>query len=287
MIRTTVTMLGVVLGLVGCAAPQYIPLSPEAAAKIKTVKARSMVVQDEVIAKADPSLVSAAMGGGLIPALIDASITRARQERLQTAMEAFYATVEDYDFRAEYWPQLTKVLQEDYALKVVNIVTTPRTLSLKERQNITSSLKPDEGYLWLQTDYYLSTDLRSLNVSTYANLLAKDQQFPVYKNRVTYQSAPVPDSGEQAAKAWATDNGKPFYDKLREGIRETLAMLSLDIKPVKPAPATSTKSNQVTVKYNFGEGAGSRKSMQGTLIERRGDRYVIRDAVGHLYSVLP
>jgi hypothetical protein len=278
-------MLGVVLGLVGCAAPQYIPLTQDNAAKIRKVDVRSVVVQDEVIAKADPSMVSAAMGGGLIPALVDASITRARQERLQTAMEAFYAAVEDYDFRADYWPQLTRLLQEGYPLKVVKITTTPRTLSSKERQQIVPNLQPEEAYLLLLTDYYLSTDLRSLNVSTVANLWVKGQDSPVYKNRMTYQSKALPVDGEQAAKAWATDNGKPFYDKLKEGIRETLAMLSLDAKPSMPV---QTKPEQVKVEYNFGQGApASRHSMQGTLVEKRGDRYVIRDAAGQLYSLLP
>jgi hypothetical protein len=44
----------------------------------------------------------------------------------------------------------------------------------------------------------------------------------------------------------------------------------------------------MNVNYNFGQGVpASRHSVQGTLIEKRGDRYIIRDAAGQLYSLLP
>ena len=282
MIQKAIFWIAAAISLSGCAIPQYVPLNQDNAKKIQKVDVRSVVVQDEIIAKADPSTISAATGGGLIPALIDASITRARQERLQTAMESFYAVVEDYDFRSEYWPQLRTHLQENYPLKVVKITTTPRTLASKELQQIIPNLAPNEGYLSLLTEYYFSTDLRAVSVSTMAQLWTKNAQQPVYKNRVTYQSSPLGSGGEQSALAWSENHGQVFYEKLKEGIRETLAMLSLDIDnnslPAKP--------EQINIKYNFGGNSpGNKQSIQGTVIARRGDRVIIRDSIGYLYSV--
>jgi hypothetical protein len=242
-----------------------------------------MVIQDEVIAKADPSVYGAAAGGGLIPALIDGAITRARQEHLQTAMNSFYETVDDYDFRARYWPQLKTQLQQHYPLKITEIVTTPRSLTNKSFQSMRQTLSADEAYLLLITDYSFSTDLRSLNVSTTAQLWDKAAEKPLYKNRVNYQSEPLGDGNEKSALAWSEDHGKLFMAKLDEGIRETLAMLSLDV-----SDTPSAKSEKIDAKYNFGANApSSKKSMQGDLLERHGDRVVIRDSVGFLYSIKP
>ncbi len=272
-------------GLVGCAAPAYIPLSQENAKKIQTVDVRSMVIQDEVIARADPSNVSASLGGGLIPALVDASVTAGRQEKLQTAMESFYESIEDYDFRAVYWPQLTKQLREQYPLKVKTIVTTPRGINYREEQKFGTTLEENQAQMIMATTYYLSSDLRTLNVSTYVNLWMKGGMQPSYKNTMIYQSSVVGSGAEQSAKAWAQDGGKPFMEKLSEGIRETLAMLSIDMKNNAPVAATAEK---VTVKYNYGEARSADNSnIKGTVVEKHGNRIILRSDAGQLYSVQP
>ncbi|PFH11431.1 hypothetical protein BCF11_3877 [Collimonas sp. PA-H2] len=285
MFRSIMTMMALAIGLAGCAGPQYIPLSQENAKKIQSVNARSLVVQDEVIARADPSTVSAALGGGLIPALIDASVTNARQTRLQAAMDAMYESLEDYDFRTIYWPELTRQLHEQYPFKVINVVTTARAMPAKDVLQQVQNLKDGEAELFISTDYYLSTDLRSLNIITASSLWTKGAQQPVYKNFLKYQSAALGGGGEQSAKAWAADGGKPFFDKLKEGIDETLAMLSIDVKENAPA---SAKADKMDVKFNFGENASAnQKTVKGTLVDKRGERVIIRDAAGSLYSLLP
>jgi hypothetical protein len=285
MIRNVIAMLAFAVSMSACVAPQYVQFTQENAKKVQKVTARSVVIQDEVIAKADPSVaVSAALGGGLIGALVDASITRARQERLQTAMEKFYESVDDYDFRSEYWSQVSRHLKEQFPLKVTSITTTPR-FDINVTKKIVQDLGPDEAYLSLFTEYYLSTDLRSVNVNTGVNLFMKGEPpVVIYRNTVTYQSPPVGNGGEESAKAWAADNGKLLYEKLKEGMTETLALLSIDLKNQTPAAANAEKIN---VKFNYGEGAGDRKTMEGTLVEKRGDRVVIRNAAGKLYSLLP
>lgn len=273
-------------GLVGCAVPGYIPLSQENSKKIQTVDVRSMVIQDEVIARADPSSISAAAGGGLIPALIDASITAGRQEKLQSAMESFYESIEDYDFRAIYWPQLTKELREQYPLKIKTIVTTPRGIGYRDEQKYASTLEDSQAQMVMSTAYFLSSDLRTLNISTHVNLWMKGGLQPAYKNTMTYQSPIVGEGAEQSAKAWAQDGGKPFMDKLSEGIRETLAMLSIDMKNNVPVPVPAT-AEKVTVKYNYGDARSAANSnVKGSVIETHGDRVILRNENGQLYSVL-
>ncbi|SDX59270.1 hypothetical protein SAMN04515617_10540 [Collimonas sp. OK242] len=285
MFKSIIIMMALAIGLAGCAAPQYIPLSQENAKKIQTVNVRSLVVQDEVIAKADPSMVSAGLGGGLIPALIDAAVTNARQARLQAAMDAMYESLEDYDFRTIYWPELTRQLHEQYPFKVTNVVTTARAIPAKDVLQQVQNLRDGEAELFISTDYYLSTDLRSLNIVTASSLWVKGAQQPVYKNFLKYQSAALGSGGEQSAKAWAADGGKPFFDKLKEGIDETLAMLSIDVKENAPA---SAKTDKMDVKFNFGENASAnQKAVKGTLVDKRGERVIIRGASGSLYSLLP
>lgn len=269
--------------LAGCAMPAHIPLSQENAKKIQTVDVRSMVIQDEVIARADPSTVSLALGGGLIPALVDASITANRQDKLQSAMNSFYESIEDYDFRTVYWPQLTKTLREQYPLKVNDILTTPRGLGYAEEMQFPSTLPENRGQLVMATSYFLSSDLRTLNVATYVNLWLKGGTQPAYRNSMTYQSSVQGTGGEQSAKEWGRDGGKTFIDKLNEGIRETLAMLSIDMKNNEPVPATAEK---VTVKYNYGTArAPDGGNLKGTVVEKHGDRIILRNDAGQLYSV--
>ncbi|MFL9922625.1 hypothetical protein PQR62_00010 [Herbaspirillum lusitanum] len=285
MLKNICAMAAIAIGLVGCAAPAHIPLSEENAKKIQVVNVRSMVVQDEVIARADPSNISAGMGGGLIPALIDASVTASRQEKLQTAMESFYESIDDYDFRSIYWSELSTELRERYPLKIKTIVTTPRGMSYRQEQALAPTLNDNEGEMLMATIYFLSPDLRTLTVSTRARLLMKGALDPVYKNTFTYQSSIVGTGGEQSAKSWSEGGGKPFLEKLREGVHETLAMLTIDMKNNAPVPANAEK---VTAKYNFGEiSSGDRNSVKGSLVEKHGDRIVLRNDAGELFSVLP
>jgi len=271
--------------LAGCASPAHIALSQENFKKIQTVNVHAAVVQDEVIARADPSMVSLAMAGGLIPALIDASITGKRQDRLQLSMNSFYESIEDYDFRAVYWPQLIKMLREQYPLKIDIIVTTPRGLGYAEQMQFQNTLPDNQAQMVMATSYFLSSDLRTLNVATYVNLWVKGGMQPAYRNALTYQSSVLGEGGEPSAREWAKDGGKTFMAKVDEGIRETLVMLAIDMNSKEPVPATAEK---VTVKYNYGVARGPDASnVTGTVVERHGDRIILRNEAGQLYSVLP
>ena len=79
--------------LSGCAGVNRVALN-KAPQKTET---RLIIPSDEIIVRSEPSNISAAMGGGLIPALIDASITASRQTKLEEVSNPFYTETSDID----------------------------------------------------------------------------------------------------------------------------------------------------------------------------------------------
>lgn len=269
-------LFSISLLLVACAMPMRIGLKPEDRSRITTLAAHVVVVQDEVIAAVQPSNVGAATGGGLIGAMIDASVTNSRVKDSQQALGSFYALIEDVDYRKEFNEAIRGVLG-NYQIKVASVTTTPRALGFDALAKLRQQLPPGQALLVISPRYSLTADFRNFdvesNVTMWSRLdgpnTAAAANVPIQRGVLYFQSRPVGAGGKRSLDLWAAGNASLFRSVLRESIDETLRMtlIDLDVTPEAAAKAGPTED------FSFNNGVAT-TNIKGQVL-RRGDVRVI------------
>lgn len=266
---------GVVLLLSACAGPTRVALTPEVRQQLTDLSAKSVVWQDEVVVQAANPGVAAAMGGGLLGALIDSSISEGRQNTVQTAINPFYASVDDVDFRKDFWSALDTSFKGDYALKLNGFTKT----ALRSGRNPAADLPKGKSVLLVNTEYTLSPDYTRLNMVTWATVWQSGADKPVYLNQFTYQSSSTGVGEVESIRQWSANKGERYRTVIAEGIAETVAMLKLDLA----AGATdSPQARSVVLKKIDGPAT---LNVTGPVLSERGGRVIARHTDGHVYSL--
>lgn len=206
----------------------HVPLAQEERGKLGELTVRSVVVQDEVVLTApEPGVVQAA-GGGLLAALVESSIVKERQDALQGLIEPFYAQIDDYDFRREFWSALVPFLRNGYPLPVANVVTTPVTVPKLFASRWAAELPAGKPVMVLRTRYTFAEQFRRLELETDLELWQRGRQEPTFANVYKYQSAALGGGERDSIGQWSANGGARYRAALAEGIAETLRMLRLD-----------------------------------------------------------
>jgi hypothetical protein len=300
--------------LQGCAPMFNKALTAENRTRVRDVEVQVLMPQETVIFSADSPNVSAAMGGGLIPALIDASVQRSRQEAMSAEMAVFLDRLVDIDFRGEGKAALADGTSS-FALKVSNaevLARIPTRTALDAR-----IAKTKGGSAFMRVLVYYSLDPKSLTLTTrsHAQMWQDGVAERSYAGSFIYQEA------APAALAGAAPGAEAaaVRDMMRRAVLQTLRMASLDInQPMPSTPgassasgASSTSRTSSTARtsgthsasntstsntssasraadarpqYMFAMG-GSRVALAGELLASDGDRVVFRDKGGVLFSV--
>ena len=277
------------LPLGGCLSmPKYVPLDPVEQKDLKQIRAQSSISQDEIIVVARNSNVSAAMGGGLLGALIDSSIAKNRQKGIQDTIEPFYAATDDVDFRKDFWAALLSTLKQSYPVKVTDVKTSPLVLTRAEHEKLLAELPPGDGYSYVGTRYTFTPDYSRLEIYTGIDIWRAGKPEPIYSNLFHYQSKPVP-AGIDPMKLWSENNGRLYRETVAEGIGETMKMLKLDMQfPQQPASGTGTATaptaaKTVTLKKL---GLAGPIDVTGNTLDEQTTRVVLRNAAdGRLLSL--
>lgn len=278
-----VATLSVALLLTACAAPMRASLTPEQRGKITGLTAHVVVVQDEVIAAVEASNVSAALGGGLIGAMIDSKVTNNRVNESQQALGPFYAAIEDVDYRQEFNGSIERGLA-GYPIKVGKVTTTPRALSDAKLTQLRKDLQPGQALLVISPRYTLSMDFRSFDsesvVTIWLRPEASDSRMPSQRGVLHYQSAPVGPGGRESLAQWAAKDAAAFRDVMRESIAETvrMVMLDIDVAASSAPPAKDLRS----FAFNFGAGKGE---IKGTVLKSENGRTILLGSDQKLYSL--
>ena len=278
MLRQLVLVAPLILLLTGCQTiPSHVPLTSKNAATIKLVHVISMVSQDEIIARSKPSYVSVAVGGGLLGAAIDSSITESRMREIYAVLEPAYESFDDVDLRSIFWPKLREFLNQRARLHVSKIVTTPRLVTITERNDYMPTMKED-AYLEMYTSYFFDPDLRTFNIITGTHMLAKNQELPSYKNTISYQSPIVGTGMQNSMDLWTENNGERFRQAMEEGISEIIRQLEIDLG--RETVVASKKT--LTLTYNTGTDVIGRT---GNVMASNDDRVILREKDGTLVSL--
>ena len=278
MLRQLIIIAPLILLLAGCQTiPKHVPLDGKKAATIKLVQVVSMITQDEIIARSKPSYVTVAVGGGLLGAAIDSSITESRMREIYAVLEPAYESFDDVDLRKIFWPQLREFMNQRARLHVNNIVTTPWLITANEQVENIANMKED-AYLQIYTYYFFDPDLRTFNIITGTYMSSKNQEQPAYRNTIAYQSPIVGNGMQHSMDLWTVNNGERFRQAINQGVSETIRQLEMDLGREKVSP--SKKSTTIT--YNTGTEVIGRT---GTVMASDSDRIILREKDGTLISL--
>jgi hypothetical protein len=236
------------VGLSACATaiPSQVALTQAARDNIASTEIVAPVKQSEIYVFVPASNVSAAAGGGLLAALVDAGIDAARTHSAEEAVKPLRDVVVDYNF--------DETLRSDLQTAVSEIawIHLDSTRVIKDIQPAAIdgaiSGSKDAAVLVATTDYHLSNDGSELSVTLFANMFpnsdalkaartghagktVSDPANAVYRNNFTY-TAKVPGTpGDRAANiaAWSANNGEPLRKALNDGAGELSRQLANDL----------------------------------------------------------
>lgn len=266
--------------LTGCAGVTRVPLDKNVSASLTRVDSNLLIPADELIVRAKPSNITAAMGGGLIPALIDASITSSRQTELEAIANPFYEQTDSLDFRTLFGNSFKASLAEQSTLPNLNISVSSRGLSKTTLEEIKSKLSPGEAYLGLRIWYEFTADTRTVIVAAGTQMAIGGKPDSVYKNTFFYTSKPMP--GDNPLAAWSEDHAKAVADVFTESAKEIATMLREDLDaPPNEALFASLASNEkvkVTIPTFIP------MVVNGYLVDQNEQRKIIRSESGELFS---
>lgn len=286
LLRTFATLsIALLLGACATPVPMRSSLTPEQRGKITELTAQVIVVQDEVIAAVQPSNVSAALGGGLIGAIIDSKVTNSRVNESQLALGPFYAAIEDVDYRKEFKESLERGLSS-YPIKVGKFNTTPRGLTDAKLLQLRNDLQAGQALLIISPHYTLSMDFRSFDAESVVTIWLKpepsDSNRPSQRGVLHYQSQAIGPGGKASLAMWSAQDAATFREVLRESIAETVRMVMLDIDTQATSASAAPAANLKSFAYNVGNSMGQ---IKGQVLKASAGRAILLGADQKLYSL--
>lgn len=283
MLRTQITPLLLTALLCGCAGlPSYTPMTQEKLDSIQSMEVYNYLGIDEVRPAIELSNASGAMGGGLIPALIDASINDDRALSARTQMEHFYNVTDDMNVRVIHAGHFNPVFS---ALKGMNQKGSAEVLAMTdaELKAKIATLKQGEGYMFLTSHYQFMDDFKVLHtaVSVFmyvGNGQKMELQKPTYRNTYMIQSPTIGTGGVISLSAWSKDNGALYRQQIESSLTEAAQLLAYDTKPMLQEACLGS----VSFAYPTVLGVNS---VEGKVIEQAPTRMTVRTKDGSLYRV--
>lgn len=278
--------------LTGCAGISRVPLDKSAAAKINATEGKLSITNDEIIVRAQPSNIAGYTGGGLIPALIDASVSRSRQSALEKLTLPFYEQVDGVDFRTLFSEQFSRTFDAKSLLPNLALNVSTVGISKTEIEERRAKLKAGEAFLGVRVFYEFTPDLRSLIVVANPQVITAQGDTPVYTNSLIYNSAPVADSSP--LEAWSKDQGKALAEIFKESGAEIAKMLQMDLDAPSNEILASNRAKQGKVKVQIPfftpfimspNGALIPLTAEGVIESSTESRKIVRAEGGALFSV--
>lgn len=190
-----------VVSMTACATQPYNHIDREARAHFESVESYLVVPQDEIYADIQRSNITGMMGGGLLWALVDASVDNSRTKDAETAIAPIRNKLLNYDFAEILATNInTKLMGVDWlnSTQLVLERARPEDFVAKKYEACNAS-----AILFINADYKLSDDfgqvITSVNMEMFANVAelkkyregTDDNQNPVdtkdniYRNIIT------------------------------------------------------------------------------------------------------
>lgn len=270
----------IVLLTVGCSvAPVHRPLDPSLTNNTYDIVVLSKIPEEEIHVHVQEKQYTS-QGGGLLWVLIDKGINKARASSAEKTIAPLLETTADVDFRTQYWNQLEPLLYKSPWMKITHFDKRSLGYNEEEINNIKVPI------LILTTYYQLSPNFQALVVQTKAQLYLTDINRPDYFGFMSYYSDKIGENNEKdekAVKLWAADNAAAYRKIIAESIEQNMTMLRLDLID-GPANPQNEQGEELKLKI-MSPITGSSEIIQGKVLDRKGNRIVIRDKGGNLFSI--
>ena len=219
-------------------------------------------------------------GDGLIWLWIDKGINKARGKAAEERIAPLLEATADIDFRTQYWDELEKALSQSSWIKVAHL--DKRGLGYTEEE----AAKIELPFLALSTSYELSPNSQVLVVQTKANLYLKDHKKPDYFGFHSYYSPKIGknnEKGKNAIALWAANNASVYREALSEGINQNMKMLQIDLFD-RPANPMNEIGEKIKIRFRSPI-SGSMQTLRGIVLKRDGNRIIMREKGGNLFSI--
>ena len=180
------TVVGSAVLISACASPRpYNRIDANARPLIKSMDSVVMVKQSEIGSDIVVSNATGAMGGGLIPALIDAGVNSSRTKKAEEAIGPIRDKLIDYDFGAEVEKQLNTAFSGT-TVSGLNNVKLMRAEDPKYRENTVKASGAD-AVMFIDTTYKISANFDAVLAT------ANVRVFPVSADLNAYKEKPDED----------------------------------------------------------------------------------------------
>lgn len=255
--------------LCGCAPLHHKAMTAENKAKIQAVDIRIVVPQETFIFSANAPGISAAMGGGLIPALIDAGVQKSRQQGMRAEIQPLLDRLLDADFRAEARAAAESAMA-GFPLKPGRVDVVARIPTKSEQDEAAAKTRNGTALLRLLVTYTIDPQSLMLTSRTQVALWQDGNSQLSYGVSAIAQVPPAPGA--------ASGSVDTIRAQMRMAMAETLRIVAQDIRQ----PAGSAKDSQSAP---FAIGGGNSFPIKGENMGEAGGRAMVRDGSGAVFSL--
>lgn len=281
-----ILVASILILLQGCAVSQRTILSQTERNNIKQLDLYNLIIQDEVRPAVELSNVTGAMGGGLIPALIDSSINKGRSNTAQDVAEPLYLATESADYRKLLAKEINASVSSVFTLKAKKDIAEAKLLSDPDLKEKISQLGEGEYLLYTSSFYGMMEGSKSFNAETVAMVFKKTAEKssarpkPVYINRLNYVSEAQGNGEADSIALWSKNNGELFAKMLSESAYEIATQLKYDLQNT-----VEFECGAIVMADTFGFN-GVKTPTKVIMVEQKPARAIVRNkASGFLYSV--
>lgn len=227
--------------------------------------------------------VSAALGGGLIPALIDASVQQSRQKAMASEVQATVGPLLDYDYRAEAGRALTGIEADGaFPLKVRSASLLAGMPVKKDHEASIAATATGPAYMVLMLHYALEPGLGAFTTRTTALMWQDGNNEPSYRAAAIFQAPLGTGSRVEVVRRLTAQDGDLLRSTMQASMAETMRMVALDIAG-PPASNKAAAGKAGTSRLNFN---GTWVPVSTTEVDARTARAIVRDQAGVLYSLV-
>lgn len=267
----------------GACAPFHKPLPSEERARIKEIDLRVVVAQETFMFTAQSSNVSAALGGGLIGALIDSSVQRSRQKDMASQIQATVGPLLEVDYRVEATAAVDALKGNNvFPLKLSSAQVLAGMPVRRDHEARIAATGQSPSYLLMWVHYELAADLSVFSTRSTVQLWQDGKPESTYRAGVVYQTRLNGGTREALMKRLTDNNSSRLRALMRDSMQESLRMVAADLAvPQVPTAARSGPLRSVSV---WAQGAWVPvKDM--TLIDETPARQFLRSQEGALLSI--
>jgi hypothetical protein len=293
----------VLVGFSGCATPNRLALNPEHKANVGTTQTTVLLTQQEIGTDITQSNITAATGGGLIFALIDAGIENSRAKKAEKHVVPVRDALIGYNLGDVLNSSLKSRLASRDWLKAGSF----NIQQVSTLESLDSWIKnaDGDGLLLVNTQYRFTPKFDGITIS--ARISIHPKQGPLVAQAKPYQNLPPliyynafsatiwmsdwpaqsPDA-EAAVKLWAEEGGKRARTALDLGADEIARMLAFDLEQPGTVNNALYKAPAGAPAYDGAvplPGAAAPIVVSGHKVHEENNRVWLRCPTGELASI--